>query len=363
MTVADTQPSTRPVSRPPFPTRALARKVAVAAVYGGGGVGIASALAAGVLVGQARLARRIIPRAESPAPRCDGRYGTEYPGEPLKLVVLGDSTGAGYGVDRARDTPGALLAAGLVERLHRPVEVRCFAVIGAISPGLVPQVELAVEQAPDLAVILVGANDVTHRIRTQLAVRHLTDAVRALRDVGAEVVVGTCPDLGAIRPIQPPLRWVARRWSRDLAAAQTVGVVEAGGATVSLGDLIGPRFVADPVHMFAADRFHPSADGYAAACAALLPTLVKAAERVTGAVTVAERPSLARGEGVRSLAQAAAEAAERAGTEVSAVRVAGRSHGPAGRWAQLRHRVRQLTERRSDPEPVPGTEHGAGAPG
>jgi hypothetical protein len=52
------------------------------------------------------------------------------------------------------------------------------------------------------------------------------------------------------------------------------------------------------------------------------------------------------------LAQAAAEAADRAGTEVSAASVAGRSHGPAGRWAQLRHRVRQLTERRSDPEPV-----------
>ncbi len=345
-----------------LPPRSLARRMAVAAAYGGGGGVIAGALAAGVLVGQARLARRVIPRAESPAPRCDGFYGTEYPGEPLRLAVLGDSTAAGYGVDRARDTPGALLAAGLVERLHRPIQVRCFAVVGAVTPALPPQVELAVEFEPQLGVILIGANDVTHRIRTQLSVRYLADGVRALRSIGAEVVVGTCPDLGTIRPIQPPLRWVARRWSRELAAAQTVGVVEAGGSSVSLGDLIGPQFFADPVHMFGADRFHPSADGYAAASAALLPTVVSAAERVAGGTPLSvdrlpvDRLSLARGEGVRSLAQAASEAVDRAGTEVSAVRVAGRSHGPAGRWAQLRIRVRQLTERRSDPQPA-ASEH------
>ena len=30
-----------------------------------------------------------------------------------------------------------------------------------------------------------------------------------LRIAGCQVVVGTCPDLGTIRPIQPPLRWLA----------------------------------------------------------------------------------------------------------------------------------------------------------
>ena len=39
-------------------------------------------------------------------------------------------------------------------------------------------------------------------------------------------------------------RLLARKWSRDLAAAQTVAVVEAGGRTVSLGDLLGPEFAA-----------------------------------------------------------------------------------------------------------------------
>jgi hypothetical protein len=149
------------------------------------------------------------------------------------------------------------------------------------------------------------------------------------------VVVGTCPDLGAIQPIKPPLRWLARRWSRQLAAAQTVAVVEAGGWTVSLGDLLGPRFAAEPHRMFAWDRFHPSADGYAAAVSALLPT-------VLAALSPAEerRAVLAAGEGVRSLPDAAQEAARHAGTEVSGIQVAGRDRGPDGRWAWLRRRVR-----------------------
>jgi lysophospholipase L1-like esterase len=322
----------------------ITRQLALAGVYGTFGAGVAGGLFAGVLVGQARLARYTIPRAEAPPPRSDGRYGSEYAGEPLRMAVLGDSTAAGLGVDRPRDTPAALLACGLAERLHRPVLVRTVAVSGATSLGLAPQYELASGWWPDVAVILIGGNDVTHRVRVPVAVACLAQAVRELRATGCEVVVGTCPDLGTIRPIRPPLRWLARRWSRQLAAAQTYAVVEAGGAVVSLADLIGPTFYAAPTLMFSSDRFHPSADGYAAAAAAILPTLIAVA---TGP---REQPShLADDEGVRSLAQAAVEAADQAGTEVTAARVAGRERGPGGRWVQLRHRVRQLTERRQDP--------------
>ena len=52
------------------------------------------------------------------------------------------------------------------------------------------------------------------------------------------VVKFTLPKTPAKRRSKP-LRSLMKRWSRDLAAAQTVAVVEAGGRTVSLGDLIG----------------------------------------------------------------------------------------------------------------------------
>jgi lysophospholipase L1-like esterase len=321
------------------------RRIATAGVFGAGGITAVGFALTGLIIGQAMLARRVIPLAEAPPPRCDGRYGTGHAGEPITLAMLGDSSAAGYGTDVPRNTPGALLAAGLAEQLRRPVTVRCFAVVGAESRALDPQIERALEIQPDIAVILVGGNDVTHRRPIGEAIHHLVSAVRALRDAGCEVVVGTCPDLGTIQPIQPPLRWMARRCSRQMAAAQTIAVVEAGGRTVSLGDLLGPAFSAEPDRMFSWDRFHPSGDGYVVAVAAMLPTVIAALTNDDGQ----NRPRLRRGEGVCSLADAAIEAVERAGTEVSATRVAGRDRGPAGAWAQLRHRVWRRTEHPTDP--------------
>jgi hypothetical protein len=49
-----------------------------------------------------------------------------------------------------------------------------------------------------------------------------------------------------------------------------------------------------------------------------------------------DRPPATGTDGVRSLPEAAHEAARAAGTEVSAARVDGYERGPAGRWAQLR---------------------------
>ena len=316
---------------------------------GVGATALATAATTGVLFGQARQARRTIPMAEAPPPRCDGVYGAKFPGAPISMVVLGDSSAAGYGVHRRRETPGALLATGLSRRLRRPVHLRRFAVVGCLSAGLKHQVEAALEHQPDVAVILIGGNDVTNRTPPAVAVRYLVDTVRTLGEAGCEVVVGTCPDLGTIQPIQPPLRWVARRWGRQLAAAQTVAVVEAGGWTVSLGNLLGPRFAAEPTRMFSWDRFHPSAYGYAMAAAALLPTVFAALD-----AGQERRSTLTRDEGVRSLPQAAQEAARNAGTEVSGTQVSGRDRGPAGRWAQLRRRAFFSAGHPSRVEPTDG---------
>ncbi|MEV4705722.1 SGNH/GDSL hydrolase family protein [Actinoplanes sp. NPDC049316] len=313
-------------------TEAERRRIKFAGQVAGGLTGAAAGLtllSAGVLLRQAADARRIIPMAEAPPPRGDGVYGTKFPGKPLSMVILGDSTAAGYGVHRPRETPGALLATGVSRRLRRPVRLHRLAVVGSVSAGLRHQVDAALEHHPEVAVIIIGGNDVTHVSDRSSAVRHLADAVRRLRAVGCRVVVGTCPDIGVIQPIKPPLRWLARSWSRQLAAAQTVAVVEAGGRTVSLCDLLGPTFAADPVRMFGADRFHPSVEGYARAAAVIMPTLM--------AVLGEDDRAPATGpDGVRTLPQAAHEAARSAGTEVSGARVDGRERGPAGRWAQLR---------------------------
>ncbi|MGK5680944.1 SGNH/GDSL hydrolase family protein [Actinoplanes sp. URMC 104] len=306
-----------------------------------GAVAGVTALSAGLLLRQAADARRVIPLAEAPPPRGDGLYGGKFGGRPITMVVLGDSSAAGYGVHRPRETPGALLATGVSRRLRRPVRLRRLAVVGSMSAGLPYQVDAALEHDPDVAIILIGGNDVTHVSDRAAAVRHLGEAVRRLRAAGCKVVVGTCPDIGAIQPIKPPLRWLARKWSRDLAAAQTVAVVEAGGRTVSIGNLLGPMFEADPVRMFSSDHFHPSAEGYARAAAVVMPTLMAVLSEDDRAV-----PSAA--EGVRNLEEAAQEAVHAPGTEVRA----------AGRWAVLRRHpwfgeTRSWFGHRTAPAPAP----------
>jgi lysophospholipase L1-like esterase len=325
-----------------------ARKIAIAAAYGGGGLGALGASAVGLLATEVRLARRAIPRPDQDPPPGDGLYGDPEDwgdGAPLRLAVLGDSSAAGLGVHTAHQTPGAMVAAGLAEAARRPVRLTVVARVGAQTQDLDRQVDLALQAQPDVALVMIGANDVTHRVRPATSVRLLDQAVRRLRAAEVEVVAGTCPDLGTIEPIAQPLRALARTWSRNLAAAQTIAVVEAGGRTVSLGDLLGAEFAARPSEMFAPDRFHPSAAGYRALAMALLPS-VSAAVGVFAAGEQDEAPDVRRGEGLRSVARAAVEAAGTAGTEVSAAEVGGRQRGPRGRWTLLRHRRRR-------PVPVP----------
>jgi lysophospholipase L1-like esterase len=219
--------------------RALtARRIATAAAFGGGGLTALGGLTFGLLVIEARLARRIIqatPNGDPPV--ADRVYGVSHPDEPISFVMMGDSTAAGLGVLDPGETPAALLATGLSAIAARPVRLTTVARSGSRSEALADQVAHALRTGPDIVVIMIGANDVTARVSPAESVRHLDDAVRRLRDIGCEVVVGTCPDLGSVKPVMQPLRWVAQRASRQLAAAQTIAVVERGGRSVSLGDL------------------------------------------------------------------------------------------------------------------------------
>ncbi len=319
---------------------AAARKLAAAAAYGGGGLSVVGAGLYGVLSAEAKLARRTIGEvSEQPPPDATGWYGRGRPGPAIKIALLGDSSAAGYGVDRVEETPGARLASGTAEHADRRVYLREFCRVGAVSADLAEQVARATPIEPDVAVILVGANDVTHRTLPAQSVRHLCDGVRRLREAGCEVVVGTCPDLGTIRPIAPPLKQVARTWSRRLAAAQTIGVVEEGGRTVSLGSVLGPEFDAAPALLFGPDQFHPSGAGYNALATVLLPSVLAALgfERPDEAL-----PEAYRGEGVLPVTAAAIEAVRTPGTELDGTSVGGETRGVRGLWVELRHRRNRL---------------------
>jgi lysophospholipase L1-like esterase len=312
-----------------------AKRLAQAAAFGGGGLGLIGAMLYGVLSAEAEYAKRVIgPMRYYPTPG-DGLYG-RYSGHPITLAMIGDSSAAGYGTTSPDETPGVLLASGLSELAQRPVRLVDVSKTGAKSVDLAGQVDTALLAGPHVAAILIGVNDVKAQVPPSSSVRLLDIAVRRLRAANCEVVVGTCPDLGVVPPIMPPLRQVARTWSQRLAAAQTITVVEAGGRTVSMGSLLSEVFRTNP-SMWGPDNFHPSVQGYAAASAALLPSVAAAVGVGMDSFT---HPEPFRGEAVLPIAEAAVQAARTAGTEVAGAKVAGKDRGPRGRWVQLRHRRR-----------------------
>ena len=292
----------------------------------------------GVLRAEAVIARRQIGETVGEPPDSTGWYGKGRPGPAIKIALLGDSSAAGYGVESVQDTPGAHLASGLAEGAERRVYLRSVASVGAQTRDLSRQIDKALTLEPHVAVIMVGANDVTHSRLPSESVRLLEAAVLRLREAGAEVVVGTCPDLGTIEPIAPPLKQVARLWSRRLAAAQTIATVEAGGRTVSLGSVLGPEFTATPALFFGPDRFHPSVAGYSTLGSVLLPSVLAAVGVIPFEDLV---PEPARGEAILPISEAAVEAARTPGTEIDGTQIGGSARGARGRWVQLRRRRRQ----------------------
>jgi lysophospholipase L1-like esterase len=254
------------------------RRVVVAGAATVVAAGAALAGLRSLLHSQARIARRRIgkPLGED-AIDADRVWGRRHAGDPVELALFGDSIAAGLGAERRKDTLGARIAKAIAREAGRPVRLRTAAVVGAESSMLDAQIDrLPGDYRPDIAVVIVGGTDVTHRVPIPAATAHLGAAVGRLRARGAEVVVGTCPDLGALRPVPQPLRTLGSRMSRQLAEAQAESAVRAGAQAVSLRRAVGPFFVTQPDEMFSLDRFHPSALGYRRTAEALLPAVLAA---------------------------------------------------------------------------------------
>lgn len=250
------------------------------AVLVGAGGAMAGAVY-GMLNQQGRRARRVLAVPGWAPFRADGIYlpngsgpvpPSAHTGNVLSFAVLGDSSAAGLGVDRPEDLPGVVLARGLAEEAGQPVRLDTLATCGSTTRRFGGQVDAALVDPPQAALVMIGANDVTLRMPPRQSAKLLGEGVLRLRAAGTAVVVGTCPDLGAIRAIPQPLRAIACTWSRALARLQRDTVLRAGGLPVPIADLLATEFSTQPA-LFSRDQFHPSTAGYDAACSVLLPAL------------------------------------------------------------------------------------------
>ena len=200
-----------------------------------GAGGVAAAGLAGVLLValEGLVAAKRTYASSDQAPSVSGMFGSGD-GAPLRLLMLGDSTAAGLGVEQTEETVGGRLAE-LVASTGRPVRLDSVAVSGSRAADLATQVSRAlVRGAPDIAVILIGSSDATHFTTLAELEKHLQAAVTRLRAAGTEVVVGTCPDLGALRNFAQPLRELIGWAGRRVAEASSRATKAGGGVPIDL---------------------------------------------------------------------------------------------------------------------------------
>ena len=208
----------------------------------------------------------------------------------LRLVVLGDSTTAGVGVDRPEDSLPYHLARRIADAERRDVHVVSYGWAGARVADLVRQ-QLpralqplrASESEPflpgaDIVAVVVGANDATHRTAPGRFRADLRAALNGIRDSApsARVVLAGIPTFRGVLPAVQPLIFLADQYARLL---RPIGRSEAARLGIAYADLAAelPDRLRGRSDIFAQDRFHPSAIGYAAWADIIADALVERA--------------------------------------------------------------------------------------
>lgn len=214
------------------------------------------ALLAPIALPLALRTRRNTLRLPPAAGKLSGVAGVELPGAPIRLLVLGESTVVGVGVDELDVALVGQLAVALAERCGRPVAWRACGENGITAAQalqrLLPQV---LDQPFDLALLVFGVNDTTRLTSLSRWQAALGGMAAVLASRGARVAFSSVPPLQHFTA----LPWLLRRLLgmraslldarlRQLAASQG-----AGHHAVEL------EFSAE---YLARDGYHPSSLGY-----------------------------------------------------------------------------------------------------
>ncbi|HYH81691.1 MAG TPA: SGNH/GDSL hydrolase family protein [Longimicrobium sp.] len=210
-----------------------------------------------VLFVQGRGVRRRTPRLPDAAGATEGVVPGR--GEPLRLVVLGESTVAGIGAAAHEQALTGRVAAALARATGRPVRWRAAGRSGANAREAAALVPLLGDEPADAVAIALGVNDTLRFRRPPLWAADVARLVGSIRArVGlAPVVVAGVPPMHAFPALPQPLRAVLGARARRLDAALA-------RLPARLSALHHVPMRLDPsAHLFCADGFHPSEAGYA----------------------------------------------------------------------------------------------------
>ena len=210
-----------------------------------------------------------LPPASGPL---NGVAGADLPGEPLRLLVLGESTVVGVGVDELHAALVGQLAATLAARSGRPVAWRACGENGITAAQahdrLLPQV---LGQPFDLALLVFGVNDTTHLTSLLRWEASLGGMAQALAVRGARVAFSSVPPLQHFTA----LPWLLRRLLGMRAALLDACLRRLATRQGAGHHAVELEFSAE---YLARDGYHPSALGYRVWAEGLALSLLPAAQ-------------------------------------------------------------------------------------
>ena len=219
-------------------------------------VSLAIKLALGpLLLAQAVHTRRTVPKLpEATGPR-QGVVGRGTPA--LGLLIVGDSSAAGVGVDTQDEALAGRLSRALAQRLGRRVRWQLCARSGVTTAQAIDL--LGDADAADVAVVVTGVNDVVDQVRPATALAARARLLVALQQRAGirHTVMTPVPPMQGFTGLPQPLRWLA---GRD-AAAHERALARWAVQQSAVSHLPFELPLDDPA-LLASDGFHPGAPLY-----------------------------------------------------------------------------------------------------
>lgn len=208
-----------------------------------------------VLLVQGRRVRRETPVLPEPAGPREGATGA---GAPLRVLVLGDSAGAGVGAASQDEALTGRIIAKLAERFR--VEWRLVARTGATTASTFRHLERAEAFTTDVVVTSLGVNDVTGNVGVERFLRQQAALFALLRGkFGARIILASgIPPMDRFPALPQPLRWYLGARATELDRALQEYLPDGTGA-----EYLAVEGELDAAHM-AADGFHPGPAVYEA---------------------------------------------------------------------------------------------------
>jgi len=184
--------------------------------------------------------------------------------QTIKIVALGDSLTAGFGLTGQEALPAQLEAA--LKRRGHDVEIANAGVSGDTASGGLARVDWSVPDGTDAVILALGANDMLRGVDPAVTKKALGDAIRRLRARNIDVMIAgmrAAPNLGAdyAKKFDAMYEELAREY----------------------GVLLYP-FLLDGVaaqrELIMADGLHPTAKGVSVMVERILPSSESLIERV-----------------------------------------------------------------------------------